>query len=79
MSSTNSGSSTSPASHSDSSSAFSARRRLVASLWASSFVLLHAASTLAQSLGAVSTDAKASLCGPISDTIEYILWLLQQL
>lgn len=79
MSSRNSASTSSPASQSDCAAGSSARRRLVASLWASSFVVLHAASILAQSLDAVSTDAKASLCGPIADTIEYVLWLLQQL
>jgi len=82
VSSKNSGSptsSTSPASNANHSIGFTARRRLIAGLWASSLVALHAAATLAQSLGAVATDAKAFQCGPIGDTIEYILWLLQQL
>jgi len=35
-------------------------------------------SALAQGLGA-AVDSKICQAGPINDTIEYLLWLLQQL
>jgi len=56
------------------------QRRLV-SLWASAFVALNFVSLLAQALASASTgiDAKINQCGPISDTIEYLLWLLRNL
>jgi hypothetical protein len=60
---------------------FSARRRFVAGLWATGFVVMHAISALAQGLGAASAGVESKVCqaGPINDTIEYLLWLLQQL
>ncbi|MBX3388879.1 MAG: hypothetical protein KF691_05440 [Phycisphaeraceae bacterium] len=59
----------------------SPRRRRVAALWASASVGMYCVSVLAQSLGAASEQINAQVlqCGPISDTIEYLLWLLRQL
>ena len=55
-----------------------AHRRLAAGLWASAFVAMSVVSALAQGLGA-AVDSKICQAGPINDTIEYLLWLLQQL
>jgi len=59
----------------------STRRRRIAGLWASALVALHFTSVAAQTFGsaAAGVEVKVVQCGPISDTIEYLLWLLRQL
>ncbi|MBX3379161.1 MAG: hypothetical protein KF805_03640 [Phycisphaeraceae bacterium] len=67
--------------NSDSPASSSPRQRRLLSLWASAFVLLNFVSVVAHTFGAASADleAKVNQCGPISDTIEYLLWLLRNL
>ncbi|MGH7244414.1 MAG: hypothetical protein ACREJD_13470 [Phycisphaerales bacterium] len=62
-------------------SGFSSSRLRIAGLWVSAVVALNFVAVLAQSLGAASAtiDSKVSQCGPIGDTIEYLMWLLRQL
>ncbi|GEM_PF-1253505 len=55
--------------------------RVVASLWSTMAVAIAAITVAAQSLGYRATElvSQTNHCGPIDDTISYLIWLLRQL
>lgn len=53
---------------------------LVGNLWASVAVVAAALPVVCNALGHQASNAASMMhCGPIDDTIEYLLWLIQQL